>query len=161
MTSPIRPTDEDARTMAADLLTQARFCTIATLEPDGAPLTARIAFGRDAVGHPISLVSTLSQHTQAMMRDVRCSLLIGEPAEKGDPLTHPRISLQCDASFVARAAAEFSALRSGWLDSHPKSRLYIDFADFHFVRFTPRTAFLNGGFGKAYELTSADLGLPV
>jgi heme iron utilization protein len=48
-------------------------------------------------------------------------------------------------------------LRALWLAQHPKAQLYVDFADFAFVRLAPRGAALNGGFGKAYALDAADL----
>lgn len=159
MTNPIRPTDDDARDLAQSLMRDARFCAVATLDDSGAPMTARIAFGRAATGEPISLISQLSHHTQALMRDPRCSLLVGEPGDRGDPLTHPRLTLQARAQMIARDDPEFGALQQGWLVSHPKSRLYIGFTDFLFARFDVSTAFLNGGFGKAFVLTPRDLGL--
>lgn len=157
MTNPIRPTDDDARQMARDLMRDARFCAIATLDETGAPITARIAFGLDTQGTPISLISMLSNHTRALLRDARCSLLVGEPGDKGDPLTHPRLTLQAEASIVDRTDPGFDDLQKGWLISHPKSKLYIGFGDFLFARFVPSHGFLNGGFGKAYELTPKDL----
>jgi hypothetical protein len=53
--------------------------------------------------------------------------------------------------------AERPALRALWLRAHPKAKLYIDFADFAFVRLTPITALLNAGFGKARRLSAQDL----
>ena len=49
-------------------------------------------------------------------------------------------------------------MREGWLARHPKARLYVDFADFAFVRLRPEGAHLNGGFGRAYRLEPSDLG---
>jgi putative heme iron utilization protein len=48
-------------------------------------------------------------------------------------------------------------LRAHWLKGHPKAALYIDFADFAFVRLTPESALLNGGFGRAFRLSPEDL----
>ena len=160
MTNPIRPTDDEARAQARALMDKARFCAIATLNEDGSPMTARIAFGQDDAGIPISLVSTLSQHTQAVFRDPRVSLLVGEPLPKGDPLTHPRLTLQATAEMIPRDDPGFAAMQTGWLKRHPKSKLYIGFADFLFARFEVTDAFLNGGFGKAFVLTASDLALP-
>jgi putative heme iron utilization protein len=159
MSSPIRPTDDAARDLARDLLHQARHCALSVLTDTGAPTLSRIAFGLGPDGTPLSLVSTLSQHTTTLARDPRCALLVGEPGEKGDPLTHPRLTLQARATMIPRTAADFPACETGWLESHPKSRLYIGFADFLFLRFDVSDAFLNGGFGKAFTLTPADLGL--
>ena len=159
MTNPIRPTDDDARELARTLMRDARFCAIATLDDSGAPTTARIAFGQAEDSSPVSLISQLSHHTQALLKDPRCSLLVGEPGDKGDPLTHPRLTLQAQARMIARDDPEFDALQNGWLLSHPKSRLYIGFGDFLFARFQISHGFLNGGFGKAFNLTAGDLGL--
>ena len=158
MTDPIRPTDEDARALARALLDEARFGALGVLE-GGVPMVSRVAVGTDAGGGPVTLVSSLSAHTGALKAEPACSLMVGEPGQKGDPLTHPRLSLQCLARFVARESPEHAALRTRWLETHPKARLYIDFGDFGFVVFEVQGAFLNGGFGKAFRLTPADLGL--
>ena len=155
MTSPIRPTDQDARDLARQLLTTARFAALGVLV-EGRPQVTRIAIGCDPEGRPMSLVSDLSAHTIALRENPVCSVLIGEPGTKGDPLTYPRISLQCEAKFVNHSDPAFKGLRDHYLASHPKAKLYIDFADFHFVRFDIEAAALNGGFGKAFELTPAD-----
>ena len=72
-------------------------------------------------------------------------------------MASPRLSLTGRATFVADNDAGLPDLRQSWLATHPKARLYIGFADFHFVRFTISSAFLNGGFGRAFRLSSADL----
>ena len=159
-TSPIRPTDDEARRLARALIDAARFGALATLDPSGAPLVTRVAVGTDAEGVPVTLVSDLSAHTRAMRADPRVSLLLGEPGPKGDPLTHPRLTLQARAAFVPRDGAGHAALHARWLGAHPKSKLYIDFADFSFVRLCAIGAALNGGFGRAFDLTPADLRPP-
>lgn len=156
--SPIRPTDDEARALARNLLGAASFAALAVLTPGtGAPSVTRIAIGTDAAGMPLTLISSLSAHTRALRASPRAGLLVGEPGPKGDPLTHPRLSLDTEATFVDRTSPEHDTLRTRWLASHPKSKLYIDFADFSFVRFTPLGAALNGGFGRAFVLTPQDL----
>jgi len=159
MTDPIRPTDDEARAQARDLIAAARIAALGTLDDDGAPVVTRIAFGRDAQGAAMTLVSDLSQHSRAMARDPRVSLLLGEVAGKGDPLTHPRLTLLAQAVPVPRGGAEHAACAPAWLATHPKAKLYIGFADFGFVRFDVSAGLLNGGFGRAYRLSPADMGL--
>ena len=155
---PIRPTDDEARALARSLLDQARFAALAVISSEtGGPTVTRIGFGTDADGTPVTLISALSAHTRALKANPACSLLIGEPGAKGDPLTHPRLTVDAKADFIARDTPDHAALRTRWLAQHPKAKLYVDFADFAFVRLAPRAAFLNGGFGKAYRLTAADL----
>jgi len=146
----LRPVDEKARGIAQGLLADARFGALAVMLA-GAPFVTRIAL--NAEDGLVALVSTLSQHTSALKADPRCSLLIGEPGPKGDPLTHPRLTIQAEAALVGRD----DTLRDRWLKTHPKAKLYIDFGDFGFVRFQVRAAFLNGGFGYACRLSSDDL----
>ena len=150
----IRPTDDEARNLAKSLISCAKFGAIAVTHPQtGHPHATRIAISTDPNGAPISLISDLSLHTKALAANPNCSLLLGEPGAKGDPLTHPRITLSTTAERV-----EKSRLREHYLAGHPKAALYIDFADFNFVRFKILSADLNGGFGKAFQLRPDDLG---
>lgn len=101
---------------------------------------------------PLTLVSDLSPHTAALRAHADVSLLIGAPPGKGDPLAYPRITLHCKAAFVDKAP-----LAEHFLELYPKARLYFDFADFHLVRLEPQSALLNGGYGKAFKLSRAQL----
>ena len=61
------------------------------------------ALATDETGTPLTLISDLSDHTRALKADPRCSILVGEPGPRGDPLTHPRMTLLCTARFTDRA----------------------------------------------------------
>jgi len=138
-------------------MAEARFAALAVVMETGAPLVTRVAFGLDPDGGPISLISSLSTHTQALLGNPACSLLVGEPGEKGDPLTHPRLSLICRASFLRHGDDGYDALAAHYLRDHPKAKLYISFSDFAFARFEVSAGHLNGGFGKAFHLKASDL----
>lgn len=158
--TPINPTDDDARALARELLTTARFGALAVIDPaSGAPSVTRIGVATAPDGQPLTLISDLASHTAALRHNPDCSLLLGEPGPRGDPLTHPRITLTCRAVFIAQGDAGWAALRAHYLGRYPKAKLYIDFADFSFARLDVSAVALNGGFGKAYRLTPADLGL--
>ena len=157
-TDPIRPTDDEARALARRLLDGASHGALGVIDPDtAAPMVTRVAVARDEHGQPMTLVSTLSLHTTALLANPVCSLLVGEPGPRGDPLTHPRLTLQCRAEFVERGTPQHDDLRARYLAQQPKAKLYIDFGDFRLVRLQPLSAHLNGGFGKAYRLTPEDL----
>lgn len=155
---PIQPTNDDARQTARDLLASATFAALGVLDPEtAAPVVTRIALAVTGDGAITTLISDLSSHTVALRANPTASLLVGEPADKGDPLTHPRMSIAAQAEFIPRQIEDSRRIRDHWLEHRPKSKLYIDFADFHFVRFAPLSIALNGGFGKAYSLTPDDL----
>lgn len=147
---PFRPTVDSARALARSLIKEARHGALGVLM-DGAPAVTRIALAPED-GAFVTLISDLAPHTEALRDDPKASLLIGEPG-KGDPLAHPRMTLQVTADFIDKSDAAAKA----YLTAQPKARLYIGFADFHLVRLQPTSALLNGGFGKAFRLTSADL----
>ena len=155
--SPIRPTDDEARGLARKLIDDAKFAALGFSEPEsGQPLVSRVAVAVDGGGAVVVLASDLSGHSRALANDPRASLLLGEPG-KGDPLAHPRITVIGVMERIDRASSDHGELRPVWLRRHPKAELYIDFADFRFYRLRATRALLNGGFGKAYELTAGDL----
>lgn len=156
---PLRETDDAARALARDLIRTARTAALAVSHPDtGAPYVSLIAFGLTGAG-PATLLSDLSLHTRALRADPRACLLVGGPGDRGDPLNHPRISVDVTADFIPSGDPRRAGMRSDWLAHHPKAKLYVDFADFSFVRFAILGATMNGGFGQAYSLQSEDIAL--
>jgi len=153
---PVQSANEEARETTRQLLREARFGTLATINENGYPFASLVTFALDRVQTPFLLVSRLSGHTKHLLADPRCSLLVGEPG-KGDPLAHARITIQCSANIIDRASDENIILRTLFIARHPKAALYIDFPDFLYIRLTMMEASLNGGFGKAFRLKSDDL----
>ncbi len=155
--NPVRAVTPEAIRLAKTLIRHARFGALAVTDPvTGHPNISRVAVAPDLTGAPVILISSLSAHTRALQRDPHCAILLGEPA-KGDPLAHPRISVSCVAEFLDRNAPDSEAVTARYLRCNPKSKLYASFADFSFVRLTPISASMNGGFGQAYNLESADV----
>ncbi|MFM2356253.1 MAG: hypothetical protein RLZZ528_1989 [Pseudomonadota bacterium] len=155
---PFRMPDDKALDTARMLLTSARTAALGTLTAEGAPYVTRIAVGL-AAGRLVSLMSDLSLHAQALHRDPRAGLLLGEAPDRGDPLAFARLSLVAKAEVVARETPEHALIRADWLRLHPKSALYVDFADFRFVAFALSGGHLNAGFGRAFLLSPAQLPL--
>lgn len=154
---PVQPSDAEARALARQLLAGANHAALACLDESGAPIISRIAFGLDPEGGPMTLISGLAPHFAALRADPRCSVMVGEVGDKGDPLTHPRLMIRALATFVAPDDPARPDLRTHWLKGHPKAALYVDFADFAFVRLVAQSALLNGGFARAFRLTPEDL----
>lgn len=159
MTDPIRPTDDEARTLARGLLAGASYAALAVTDPEtGTPYVSRVALGL-VDGRPVTLISALALHTRALQANPACALLVGEPGPKGDALSHPRLTVQARARFVPRTDPAHGEMAAQYLHGHPKAKLYLSLGDFGFALFDPTRAFLNGGFGRAFHLTPADLGL--
>ena len=155
---PVQPADAEARALAFALLTGANHAALAVTDPEtGTPGISRIAFGLDPQGCPLTLVSALAPHRAALAAHPAAAVMVGEVGDKGDPLTHPRLMIRVMAEFIPRDSADHPAIRAHWLQAHPKAKLYVDFADFAFVRLRPLSALLNGGFARAFRLAPEDL----
>ena len=150
---PVHPADDAAIDLARGLTRTARHAALAYTDPDTAtPGISRIAFGLGPQGAPMTLISALAPHFAALRANPACAIMVGEPGIKGDPLTHPRLMLRATARFITADDPARPALRAHWLQGHPKSTLYVDFADFAFVSFAVTDGLLNAGFGRAYRL---------
>ena len=155
--NPIRETDDEALALARTLASET-LSALATLDPGtGFPSVSRATTIVEG-GAPVVMISDLSHHTRALKADPRCSIMLGTAPEKGDPLAFPRVTVFARGAPVERGTDEHGTLREAWLAAHPKAALYVDFADFRFWRLKVERASLNGGFGKAYELTAEEWG---
>ena len=153
---PVRATTGDARDTARQMLAPMRHAVLAVNDPaTGHPHLSRISSQIDGTGVPVALLSGLAIHSRVLATDPRAGLLVEIQGDKGDPMTWPRLSLQVRASVIA----DPGNLPDRWLEAHPKAAAFIDLPDFRFWRLTPQSGFLNAGFGAAFRLTPADLGL--
>ncbi|MEM8541101.1 MAG: pyridoxamine 5'-phosphate oxidase family protein [Pseudomonadota bacterium] len=153
----IRDTDQEALTMAGDLIVNAMYGSLALHDQASEyPHISRIQLSTDVDGTIITLISTLSAHTKCIAANPKCALLVGEPA-KGDPLAHPRISVPVFATQIEHGSSDYQRIRASHLKHYPKAALYVDFGDFSFFKLKPQSAALNGGFGKAYELSKDEV----
>ena len=154
---PVQLANDDARDVVRRLLTLGH-AALAWQDPDtGTPGISRIAFARDPEAGLLTLVSGLAPHFRALRDRPDCALMLGEVGDKGDPLTHPRLMIRAQAAFVAPDDPTRPGLRDRWLSRNPKAQIYIDLPDFAFVRLTPTSALLNGGFARAFHVAPEDL----
>lgn len=150
--------DDETRALVRSLIESASEVVLATLRPDTTtPSISRVAMAVDPDGVPMTMVSNLAHHTAALETNSACALMVEAPASKGDAMNHPRLTLHCYARLIENDDPQRDALRDLFLAQRPKSKLYIDFPDFRFVRFEIENGLLNGGFGKAYLLSPSDI----
>jgi putative heme iron utilization protein len=150
-TNPLRTLDADAIRLARTILRTARHGALAFVDADSRPGVSRVGVATAGDGAPIVFISDLSAHTGAITVDPRCALLLGEPGA-GDPLAHPRLSITCVAARLEPDTLEHAQASARYLAHNPKAKLYAELGGFHYFRLEPRSATLNGGFGRAYSL---------
>ena len=153
--APARPERAyDAGAAARRLLRTVRSGALATLTPGGEPYVSLVSVASLPDGSPVLPLSTLAVHTQHLLHDPRCSLLL-DSAGRGDPLAHPRLTVTGRA--VEATPAERDAWRARFLRRHPKAEVYVDFGDFAFWRLDMGGARVIGGFGRIDGLEAGDL----
>ena len=154
---PVRETDAEAIDLAGTLLRETKYGALAVIEPEsGSPLVSRVAAAWSPETGLFFCGSDLSVHSKCLLKDKRCSILLGEPG-KGDGLAYPRVTLVGTAQRMTNDDTLRSEFREVFVATHPKSELYVDFLDFGFYPIVLERALLNGGFGKAYHLKAEDL----
>lgn len=145
---------------AKRLLRATRAVTMATLSgPEQSPFASLANVATAPDGSPLLLLSRLAAHTRHLEADPRLSLLFYSAlnqASGGDPLTHARLTIEGRAERLTDAQ-DRAAARSRFLARHPKSTLYADFSDFSFFRVAIERAYLNGGFGRAANLSTESI----
>lgn len=154
---PVSPADAEAIALGRSLLRTGHAALAYTDAATQTPGISRIAFGQSPDSTPMTLISALAPHFEGLKAHPACAILLGETGDRGDPLTHPRLMLRARAHFISHEDPARPDLRAHWLATHPKSKLYIDFADFALVMLEPETALLNAGFGRAFSLSPEQL----
>jgi len=149
--------DFDAQAVAKALLRTTRAGALGTIDRHGGhPFASLVNVATDADGSPLILTSQLSTHTANLELDGRASLLLAAIG-RGDPLAHPRLTLVGTFAPIGHDDHEEPRIRRRFLARHPKSELYAGFGDFSFWRLAVISAHLNAGFGRAADLTAAEV----
>lgn len=124
----------------------------------GFPFGSVVPYCLDAEGYPLILISRIAQHTHNLLREPKCSLLVGErsaddvqAAGRSTLLAEAR-QLQ-DPEAIARAAERYYRY-------FPESADYHRAHDFDFWRLEPvRTRYI-GGFGAIHWVDEVALRNP-
>ena len=150
--SPRTPAEEALRD-AKRLLRLSRTGALATLDrDDGSPLSTLVGVASDWDGSPLFLLSQLSRHTQNLAGRTRASLLLTSQPGRGDPLNHPRLTVNGPVTPHDDATS-----RERYIRRNPKSKLYASFADFAVYRLQVEAIHFNGGFGRADAISPPEL----
>lgn len=123
-------------------------------QESGQPYVSKVGLALDLGGQPIFLFSTLAAHTQDLIADPRCSLLVEAPETTANPLESARATLVGQARKLRGREAE--AAREAYLLRHPGAVLYADFGDFAFWRLAVDKIHYVAGFGTAKWVKARD-----
>ena len=150
--------DESSTGELAALVADHRQAALGTVHA-GAPYCSMVAYLPEAhfAGFLVHL-SNLSAHKAHLIADPHASLLIFEPDDgQREILQHRRLTLDCLASLIPKDTPEYESARAAYLARYPRHAMMFTLGDFDLVRLTPRGGLLNAGFGRAFQVTPADL----
>jgi len=135
---------------AKALLAAARTATLSVIDPEtGGPFGALVNVAVDAALNPVVLTSSLSRHTQGLLKDPRASVMVQGPLPLDrDPLTELRLTVTGQFSRSTDVV-----LRTTYLQRHPYAELYADFGDFGFWHMSVDRLYVVAGFGRVYQFT--------
>ena len=111
----------------------------------GYPFGSLTPVCRDLHGYPLLLVSHLAQHTQNLLADTHCSLILTEP-HHGDIQQWGRLTCLARAEQIRNIT---TSMKDRYFRYFPASRDYYEKLNFHFYRLIPERFYFIGGFGSA------------
>lgn len=125
----------------------------------GGPSVSMVLFAASEDGAAFYLhVSRLAHHTQDILADPQCSLLIAE-SDTGarDPQSLARVTLRGKVLPVSPDAHDYDAARSLYLRKFPESAFMFELGDFALYRIDPDSGRFVAGFARAFNVTREDL----
>jgi len=124
----------------------------------GFPFGSVVPYCLDADGHPLILISRIAQHTHNLLRDPKCSMLVGE-REAEDVQAVGRLTVMAEARKLTDEAA-IEAAASRYYRYFPESANYHKAHDFDFWVLEPVRHRYIGGFGAIHWLDQVTLANP-
>jgi putative heme iron utilization protein len=153
MTAPQNSENKTPQGWSSDIMRRSLKASLATTHHEtGYPYASLVTVSVMPDGSPLTLISTLAEHTKNILKDPRTSILFDETSGRGDPLEGARVSV-----FGTMEEAKKPAARARFLSRHPSSALYADFEDFAFYALKIEGAHFVGGFGRINDLSAQEL----
>lgn len=147
----IKPTESHRRAVRG-LVRSGRSGSLGSLMagPAGAvaPLVSLVTYGTDYDASPLFLLSTLAEHTQALLARPQCSFLIERASALDNPQTGERVSL-CGRMEKISTPEHLATARQRFLAQTPAAAQYAGFGDFALWRLVVERAHFVGGFARA------------
>lgn len=121
----------------------------------GYPFGSVVPYCLDANGHPLLLISRIAQHTHNLLKDAKCSLLVGE-RESEDVQAVGRLTVMAQAQKLSDPVA-IEAAAARYYRFFPDAANYHKAHDFDFWVVLPVRHRYIGGFGAIHWLDQVTL----
>lgn len=152
-----RPAEPSFAERVRTLLHLGRTAALSTVSArhGGAPFGSLVDYGVASEGSPTLFLSRLAMHTRNLQADPRASLLLAEPAERGEELARARVTLV--GRVLPVGAADLEQVRADYLARHEEARAWASFGDFSFLRLEVDEAYFVAGFGAMGWVSGGEL----
>lgn len=150
---------QEQKLALATLIRQQRWAGLATVDNEGQPLAAMVAYAYAADFSAFYIhISKLSQHTRNLLEQAKISLVITEPDKgEGNPQTLARVSISGEIEVVERNSLAYDSIKQTYLDHLPTAKPLFGFGDFILFQLNPESLRFVGGFAQAHSATAKTL----
>lgn len=133
---------------------------MATVSSEGIPDASYAPYLLDQGAFHI-LVSRLAKHTSNILSTRKCHILfVEDEAQSTNLFARKRLSLQCEVEELLRESDQVESLFGRMrVEFGPVVEMLHSLPDFHWIRMTPVSGAFVRGFGQAFSLDAASLGL--
>ncbi len=150
--------DAESFRLLLRLIRTHRVAGLGTLR-DGVPYVSMIAYTpAEDLSSLLIHASRLAHHTQDILQDSRCSLLIAETDDGSrDPQILARVTLSGNARPLEQDDPGYESARALYLRKFPETEFLFQLGDFSLYRIAISEGRFVAGFGKAFTISRHDL----
>lgn len=150
--------DAESLRLLTRLIRTQRVAGLGTLR-DGLPYVSMVAYApAEDLGSILIHASRLAHHTQDILQDSRCSVLVAEKDDGShDPQVLFRVTLTGNARPLEQDEPGFEEARALYLRKFPEAEFLFQLGDFSLYRITVSTGRFIAGFGKAFTFSRHEL----
>ncbi len=148
---------EDLRLLTRLIRTQ-RIAGLGTLR-EGLPYVSMVTYApAEDLGSLLIHVSRLAHHTQDLLQDSRCSVLVAEDDDGShDPQALTRVTLSGNARPLEQDDPGYETARALYLRRFPEAEFLFQVGDFSLYRITIAGGRFIAGLGKTFTISRNDL----
>jgi len=151
--------DDQDRQLLASLLANQRVATLAIMV-EGSPYASLVPFAMtEAFEAALIHTSRLAKHSEGLTSGAPFSVLIHQPdcQPETNPAQLARVTLKGWIEPLGEDTGDYTAARDLYLAKFPKSAMTFQLGDFTLYTLRVESCRFIAGFGKAFDVTPAEL----